>query len=67
MIATSAPVALCPCGFTTKLDPRSAAYQRAHRANHIEVYPRLDAFSLANLDRLVEIYEQREAVAEVRS
>lgn len=51
---------ICPCGFQTKLAPRTAAFQRAHRANHLEVFPRSDALTIANLNRLVEIYEQKE-------
>ena len=54
---------VCVCGFSTKLDPRTAAFHRAHRANHVEVFPRLDAQTLANLDALVHVFEQREAGA----
>lgn len=57
----------CPCGFDTKLSPNTAAWHRAHRVNHLEVFPRADAQTHANLDALVVMYERREAVAEVRS
>lgn len=57
----------CPCGFDTRLAPSTAAWHRAHRANHVEVYPRCDAQTLANLDALVVVYERREAVEEVRT
>lgn len=57
----------CVCGFDTKLPPNSAAWHRAHRANHLEVFPRVDAQTLANLDALVTVFERKEAIAEVRS
>lgn len=51
----------CGCGFAAKLDPRSAAYHRAHRVVHLEVYPHVDAMTRANLDALVHVFERREA------
>jgi hypothetical protein len=55
----------CPCGFDTRLAPSSAAWHRAHKANHLEVYPRSTPETIANLSHLVEVHERREAVAEV--
>lgn len=49
------------CGFDTKLDPRTGAYHRAHRANHLEVFPNVDKATRSSLDTLVRIFEQREA------
>lgn len=51
----------CVCGFVTKLNPRSSAYHRAHRANHLEVFPGVDAATRRNLDELVRVFELRES------
>lgn len=58
--ARSGLFAKCPCGFDTKLDPVSAAYHRAHRANHLEVFPAVDGGTRAALDKLIEIHESLE-------
>lgn len=48
------------CGFDTKLDPRTGAYHRAHRANHLEVFPNVDKATRDALDVLVSVFELRE-------
>jgi hypothetical protein len=49
------------CGFSTKLDPRTAAYHRVHRENHLAVFPAVDAETRSNLDMLVKLFEMKEA------
>jgi hypothetical protein len=51
----------CPCGFASDLDPRTAEYHRRHRERHLEVFPQSDAETRASLDRLVSVFENREA------
>lgn len=58
---------LCTCGFATRLNPNTAAYHRAHRANHLEVFPDVDAATRANMDALVAMFERREARAAERA
>jgi hypothetical protein len=50
----------CVCGFSANLDPRFAAWHRAHRVVHLEVFPGADVLTRKNLDTMVETYEQRE-------
>lgn len=57
----------CACGFfCSKLDPNSAAWHRAHRAVHLEVFPAVDAGTIANLNTIVDMYERREQRAAER-
>jgi hypothetical protein len=60
-VVTDTKPSTCKCGFDTKLNPRTSAYHRVHKANHLAVYPDADAETIRNLDTLIGIFEIREA------
>lgn len=59
-ICTDARPSLCVCGFRTSSPPDSSAFHAAHREHHTLAYPALDARTIANLDRMVQIHLERE-------
>lgn len=54
---------MCVCGFRTLHAPQSSAFHAAHRDHHTLAYPQLDARSIANLNRMVEMALERELAA----
>lgn len=48
------------CRFASKLSPRSSAYHRLHRENHLAVFPNVDKATRDALDVLVSVFELRE-------